>query len=55
MDKVISRKFILSLITLFSTSALAYLSKIDAGTYSAVTIATVGAYLTSNVIQKKIV
>lgn len=47
-----SRKFLLALLTLISSSALVYLGKIDDGVYSAVVIATVGAYLAANVAQK---
>ena len=45
------RKFALSLFTLLSSTLLTYFDKIDPGVYSAVVIATVGAYITGNVLQ----
>ena len=53
-DRLTSRKFILGVLTLMSATWLAWLAKIDAGVYSAVVIATVGAYMTANVVQKKV-
>lgn len=47
-----SRKFILALLSLLSATALCAFSKIDGGVYSAVVIATVGAYMAANVTQK---
>lgn len=47
-----SRKFILALLSLLSATALCACGKIDGGVYSAVVIATVGAYMTANVAQK---
>ena len=46
------RKFLLSLFSLVSTSVLVWFEHIDAGVYSAVVIATVGAYIVGNVAQK---
>jgi len=46
------RKFLLSVFALASTTALVWLGHISDGVYSAVTIATCGAYITGNVIQK---
>lgn len=47
-----SRKFILALLTLFSASVLVLTGHIADGVYSAVVIATVGAYIAGNVAQK---
>ena len=52
MDKFSSRKFILALLTLASCTWLVYAGHIADGVYSAVVIATVGAYITANVAQK---
>lgn len=49
-----SRKFILALLTLLSATGLVWFHHIADGVYSAVVIATVGAYITGNVMQKKI-
>lgn len=48
------RKFTLSILTLLSVSILVWFGKIDAGVYSAVVIATVGAYITGNIFEKKV-
>lgn len=47
-----SRKFILALLSLISATALCITGHIADGVYSAVIIATVGAYMTANVAQK---
>lgn len=47
-----SRKFILALLSLASSTALCFYGHIADGVYSAVVIATVGAYMTANVTQK---
>lgn len=52
MTKFQSRKFIVALLSLLSASALCYFGHIADGVYSAVIIATVGAYMTANVTQK---
>lgn len=46
------RKFLLSMATLASSSALVWLGHIGDGVYSAVVIATAGAYIAGNVMQK---
>jgi len=51
MQKFASRKFALALLTLLSTTWLVYAGHISDGVYSAVVIATVGAYITGNVVQ----
>ena len=52
MNRVGGRKFALALISLVSTSWLVWAGHITDGVYSAVMIATVGAYITGNVVQK---
>lgn len=52
MNRFASRKFILALLTLVSATGLVATKCIADGVYSAVVIATVGAYLTANVMQK---
>ena len=47
-----SRKFILALLSLISATVLCITGHIADGVYSAVAIATVGAYMTANVAQK---
>jgi len=54
MNRFTSRKFILAFATLASATALVWFKHIADGVYSAVVIATVGAYLTANVGQKVI-
>lgn len=54
MTRYASRKFILAYLSLISTTLLVWSGHISDGVYSAVTIATVGAYLTANVAQKKV-
>jgi len=49
-----SRKFILALLTLASTTWLVWSGHIADGVYSAVMLGTVGAYLAANVVQKKV-
>ena len=53
VDRIISRKFILALFALVSATFLCYDGRIADGVYSTVVIATVGAYITGNVFQKK--
>jgi len=48
------RRFVLTVISGAGTFALCWAGKIDGGVYSAVTIATVAAYIVGNVSQKKI-
>jgi hypothetical protein len=52
MNRFTSRKFILALLTLASVTWLVYAGHISDGVYSAVVIATVGAYIAGNVAQK---
>ena len=55
MIRYASRKFILSCATLASATYLVWGGHIADGVYSAVVIATVGAYLVANVGQKAVV
>lgn len=48
-----SRKFILALLAIASASALVWFRRIDAGVYATVLVATIGAYMTANVAQKR--
>lgn len=52
LDRFKSRKFILALLSLASATGLCFAGYIADGVYSAVVIATVGAYMTANVTQK---
>lgn len=54
MNRYASRKFILACASLASATALVWLGHISDGVYSAVVIATVGAYLAANVSQKAV-
>lgn len=49
-----SRKFLLALLTLATTTLLVWNKHISDGVFSAVVIATVGAYIVGNVAQKQI-
>lgn len=49
-----SRKFILALLSLVSATGLVAFGLIADGVYSAVVIATVGAYIAGNVAQKAV-
>ena len=49
---LLSRKFLLAMTTLFSNHYLVANTFIADGVYSAVMIATVGAYIAGNVVQK---
>ena len=52
MNRYASRKFILALLSLGSATLLVSMGAIADGVYSAVVIATVGAYIAGNVAQK---
>jgi len=47
-----SRKFLAAVFALVSASWLCWYGRISDGVYSAVVIATIGAYVTANVVQK---
>lgn len=49
--RYLSRKFLLALLALLSATGLVWAGHISDGVYSAVVIATVGAYITGNVAQ----
>jgi uncharacterized membrane protein len=53
MNPLLSRKFILAVLALLSATVLMWLEHIADGVYSTVVVATVGAYITGNVIQKR--
>lgn len=55
MIRYASRKFLLSAASLLSATGLVAFGMIADGVYSAVVIATVGAYITGNVAQKAMV
>lgn len=52
VPRLTSRKFIISVLALLSATGLCYFGHISDGVYSTVMIATVGAYITGNVLQK---
>lgn len=54
MTRYVSRKFLLALATLISANVLVVTGHIADGVYSAVVIATVGAYIAGNVAQKAV-
>ena len=52
--KLGGRKFAIAFLNVLSSSLLMWFGKIDAGVYSAVMIANVGAFIAGNVYQKNI-
>ena len=48
-----SRKFILAVLALVSATVLVWFGRIDGGVFSAVVIASVGAYMTANWASEK--
>lgn len=50
----LSRKYILSVLSLLSATALVATGHIADGVYSAVVIATVASYIAGNVVNKKV-
>lgn len=54
MNRFASRKFLIALATLASASALVWNGQIADGVYSAVVIASVGAYIAGNVSEKAV-
>lgn len=52
LARLSSRKFILAVLSLISATGLVWAGHISDGVYSAVMLATVGAYVTANVVQK---
>lgn len=54
LESIGGRRFLLTLISGAGTWLLCWFGHIDGGVYSAVTIATVAAYIAGNVAQKQI-
>ncbi len=54
LDQFGGRRFVLTVISGAGTWLLTWAGKIDGGVYSAVTIATVAAYIVGNVAQRKV-
>ena len=54
LDAYGGRRWLLTLISGAGTWLLTWCGKIDGGVYSAVTIATVAAYIAGNVAQRKV-
>ena len=52
---LLSRKFIVAVLSLVSVTALTAFKIIDGSLYGTVMIATAGAYMTANVTQKHVV
>lgn len=53
MQHLLSRKFLLAMTSVLSATLLVAFARISDGVYSAVMLATVAAYLTANVAQKR--
>ena len=49
-----SRKFVLAILAVLSSTVLVWQAKISDGVYSSVMIAIIAAYYTANVTQKKV-
>jgi hypothetical protein len=54
LDQLGGRRFLLTMVSGAGTWLLCWAGKIDGGVYSVVTIATVAAYITGNVAQRRI-
>lgn len=54
LDMIGGRRFVLTVISGAGTFVLCWCGKIDGGVYSAVTIATVAAYIVGNIAQRKV-
>jgi len=52
LERLTSRKFLLALVTLAAASVLLCFDRIEALVWRDVVIATVGAYITANVVQR---
>lgn len=52
LQRIGGRKFLATVVAIASCTALAWFGKVDAGVYSVVMVATVGAYIAGNVTQK---
>lgn len=53
LQRLLSRKFLLAMASVLSATALVTFARISDGVYSAVMLATIAAYLTANVAQKR--
>ena len=53
IEKLTSRKFMVTLIVIFINSLLVYFAKISDGVYSTVMLATIASFLAAHVIQTK--
>lgn len=54
LDKIGGRKFLVTMVSGLGTFILVFLGKIDPGTYSVVTIATIGTFIAGNTYEKKV-
>ena len=54
LSAVGGRKFLATMASVASCTALAWFGRIDPGVYSVVMVATVGAYIAGNVTQKAV-
>lgn len=54
LDKWGGRKFLVTMVSGLGTFILVFFDKIDPGTYSVVTIATIGAFIAGNTYQKNV-
>ena len=54
LQAVGGRKFVAALLSCASATALCWFGHVDGGVYSAVMIATMGAYMAANVSQKAV-
>ena len=52
-SRLLSRKFLVAMAVIIAASVLAWNRMISDGVYSTIIVATVGAYFTANVAQKK--
>lgn len=51
LAKLGGRRFIVTMLTGATVSVLVWFAKVDASTYSLVTLGTVGAFITGNVVE----
>lgn len=51
LQKIGGRRFIVTVLTWAAVTILVYLGKIDNSTYSLVTLGTIGAFITGNVVE----
>lgn len=53
MNKLASRKFITTVLTVLSAAVLVWFKRIDAGVHACVVVAAVGGYLAANVLEAR--